>query len=581
MILSGFPARAVAQNERTIELSDFGVVPRAAATQVLLGLPAVQQELKLSEAQKTTQSNAQKQRAEKMRKARSEMKDRAEFLKARDAIFAEFQKAQTATLQPEQRERLIQIQLQTQGPLAFTIRERAEAPADAADGAFIGPRLSEELKMSADQVKQARKLADDGSTEIAKAAQFQISLGSQDRPTSEAIRKLVGEPEFRAAKEKARRAAREAWTAVTARIDAVLNDEQRANYRKLLGKPFDLTKLRFSQNMSETDADVQEVRSSLGGGQRADPSFNITVARPTFTALRPKVLIDAAHQNFHTADGRYKPFADLMTNDGFLVSSNTRPLDSQTLGRCEILVIANASARSEEQTGRGSRSAFTDAECSAVQLWVWTGGALLLITDHEPFGSASEELARRFGVLMNTSGTADSANEDQKTGGLIFARESGLIVDHPITLGRDPSERIDRVQTFYGQALIGPVGSTGFLRFADSATYESDKGEFSAAGWAQGVASSYGAGRVVVMGEAAELSAQLAGDEPMGMNVPGIDNRQMALNIMHWLSRQMEPRFTGLPPGVIYHAPSQLRLIPRPFFIRPGQPLPPAYAAGR
>ena len=25
------------------------------------------------------------------------------------------------------------------------------------------------------------------------------------------------------------------------------------------------------------------------------------------------------------------------------------------------------------------------------------------------------------------------------------------------------------------------------------------------------------------------------------MNVPGIDNRQMALNIMHWLSRQLDP----------------------------------------
>jgi len=34
------------------------------------------------------------------------------------------------------------------------------------------------------------------------------------------------------------------------------------------------------------------------------------------------------------------------------------------------------------------------------------------------------------------------------------------------------------------------------------------------------------------------LSAQLTGSEnrPMGMNVPGSDNRQLALNIMHWLS---------------------------------------------
>jgi len=44
-----------------------------------------------------------------------------------------------------------------------------------------------------------------------------------------------------------------------------------------------------------------------------------------------------------------------------------------------------------------------------------------------------------------------------------------------------------------------------------------------------------------VLREAVQLSAQLTGleREPrniMGMNVAGIDNKQMALNIMHWLS---------------------------------------------
>jgi hypothetical protein len=61
----------------------------------------------------------------------------------------------------------------------------------------------------------------------------------------------------------------------------------------------------------------------------------------------------------------------------------------------------------------------------------------------------------------------------------------------------------------------------------------------SAAGRAQGLAFAFGKGRVVVMGEAGMLSAQLAGADkrPFGMNRPGIDNRQLALNIMRWLSR--------------------------------------------
>jgi hypothetical protein len=61
-------------------------------------------------------------------------------------------------------------------------------------------------------------------------------------------------------------------------------------------------------------------------------------------------------------------------------------------------------------------------------------------------------------------------------------------------------------------------------------------------GRAQGLAFSLGRGRVVVLGEAAMLSAQVfpAADGSqgrMGMNVPGSDDKQFALNVMHWLSR--------------------------------------------
>jgi hypothetical protein len=50
-----------------------------------------------------------------------------------------------------------------------------------------------------------------------------------------------------------------------------------------------------------------------------------------------------------------------------------------------------------------------------------------------------------------------------------------------------------------------------------------------------------GRGRLVVLGEAGMLSAQVIrypdGHEmKMGMNVPGTDDQQFALNVMHWLS---------------------------------------------
>ena len=77
-----------------------------------------------------------------------------------------------------------------------------------------------------------------------------------------------------------------------------------------------------------------------------------------------------------------------------------------------------------------------------------------------------------------------------------------------------------------------------------------------AAGRCQGLALTHGKGRVVVLGEAGALSAQFGmGGRPFGMNDPGNDNRQLALNIMHWLSGLIpaDPRIaadkSGSPPS--------------------------------
>ncbi len=174
--------------------------------------------------------------------------------------------------------------------------------------------------------------------------------------------------------------------------------------------------------------------------------------------------------------------------------------------------------------------------------WVQAGGSLLLITDHAPFGSAAESLAKRFGVDMSKGFTSDPVNSEGDETSLVFTRKNMLLGDHPITRGRDDSERINRIQTFTGQSLKGPDGSVAILRLGDTAEDLGDDKPISAAGRAQGIAFALGKGRVVVLGEAAELSAQLIGRRRFGMNVHGLDNRQMALNIMHWLSGLLEPR---------------------------------------
>jgi len=278
--------------------------------------------------------------------------------------------------------------------------------------------------------------------------------------------------------------------------------------------------------------------------QIADPNFDTKVAHPAYTKNGPKVLFDEAHHNFHTTSGRYKPFADLITNDGYQVTPNKEKFSAPTLKGFDILVISNALGAEQMNVPEASNPAFTDAESDAVRDWVKAGGALLLIADHAPMGAANQILADRFDVNMSKMFTIDNENSDKESnnpGFIVYTRESGRLADHPITRGRNESERINKIIAFTGQSLKGPPDSFAFMKLADSAV-DAMPGEnanrTSAAGRAQGIAMKAGKGRVVVLGEAAMLSAQLAGPNKMqfGMNRPGIDNRQFALNVVHWLS---------------------------------------------
>ena len=275
------------------------------------------------------------------------------------------------------------------------------------------------------------------------------------------------------------------------------------------------------------------------------------MAHPAYAGdlKHPRVLFDEAHHNFHTAGGRYKPFADLMTSDGYEVIPNREKFSRDALKKGDILVIANAlGAEGMGQPGAAD-PAFTDAECDAVRAWINDGGSLLFISDHAPMGAAAECLAKRLGVSMSKGASSDPSNSEGSDTFLVFTRQNHLLGEHPITRGRYDSERLNRIQTFTGTSVKGPEGSVPILKLADTAV-DLDRGggkPASAAGRAQGVAFRLGKGRVVVMGEAAELSAQVIGNgRKFGMNVPGIDNRQMALNIMHWLSGLLEPRESAL-----------------------------------
>lgn len=286
---------------------------------------------------------------------------------------------------------------------------------------------------------------------------------------------------------------------------------------------------------------------SVPAQQVADPDFAPLIGKPGYEHGKgPVVLIDEAHHNFHTATGRYKPFADLLARDGYVVRGSNAPFDRKTLAECRVLVIANAlHERNAEQWSLPTPSAFTREEVAAVRDWVSDGGSLLLIADHMPFPGAAEAIAGAFGVTFS-NGFAFAV--DDQGAPLVFTHEAGGLADHAIMKGRGDSERVGKVATFTGSAFRVGKGATPILLFRKKVIsleprvaweFGKDTPRTDVSEWCQGAVLRYGKGRVAIFGEAAMFTAQLGGPDrkPMGMNSPvAAENSRFLLNVAHWLT---------------------------------------------
>ena len=188
-------------------------------------------------------------------------------------------------------------------------------------------------------------------------------------------------------------------------------------------------------------------------------------------ASRNRILLDEAHHNLYAAaSGGYRSFVQLVTEEGFAVTTNRLPFSPARLASTDILLIANA---------------------------------------------------------------------------------NGLIGAHPITNGRDPSERLRAVTTTTGESIEGPPTSTALLRLSATAvdwvppaagTRElavAGARDFNpcptcatrpAGGRSQAIALEVGRGRMVVVGEMGVLT---------DYSVREADNRRFALNIVLWLAREL------------------------------------------
>ncbi len=294
----------------------------------------------------------------------------------------------------------------------------------------------------------------------------------------------------------------------------------------------------------------------------------------------PQVCIDEAHFEYHTVDGRFKPFAQLLRGDGYRVEGFHSRFTTEALSDCQILVIANASAEVNavnEEIPNWSYphpSAFAGEEITELILWVQGGGSLFLIVDHAPWPGAAANLAVLLGAHMLDGDAYSAAEALEHSGMVVFGRalkegwrekarlnktpfdsyrpilsNLGTLAAHPILVGRGLKERVDSVVTYGGHAFYTSENWEPLLVFGPRAVcqipaqYNLEKSGpqsgplFSVAKWSQGAARKLGKGRIVVLGEAGMCTAQVEDNVPWGINAPeALHNAQFCLNAVHWLS---------------------------------------------
>lgn len=280
--------------------------------------------------------------------------------------------------------------------------------------------------------------------------------------------------------------------------------------------------------------------------QVGDPDYNPVILNPAYEQGEGSVVyIDEAHNNFHTMEERYKPFADLLIKDGYVVKPQLDTIGRHTLDDADIFVISNAlNIKNTEEWALPTPSAFTDEEINNIAKWVDEGGSLFLIADHMPFPGAAGKLAEMFGFILNNGFAFDTTAQNNPA---LFTRKDGTLKDNFITNGLDDEDYVDSIYSFTGEAFEIPGDATpvlvlnnNFIAFMpDTAwSFNDETKKISVAGWSQGAVENFGNGKVAMWGEAAMFSAQVAGQNKtkFGMNAPYAKyNSQLLLNIIHWL----------------------------------------------
>jgi hypothetical protein len=288
----------------------------------------------------------------------------------------------------------------------------------------------------------------------------------------------------------------------------------------------------------------QQTASTVEPPRTVDRAFSHTIKNPAYDKGKgPIVLIDEAHNNFHTAVGTYLPFADLLRQDGYAIKRAKDKISLELLKSGDIYVIADA----QPPLNVGDPPTFSQEEIQILNGWVKDGGSLFVVTDHMPDPGAIKDLALTFGIEVK-NGYVMQGPPPGRPGPMLFQKKDGSLSDHLLTKGRGPDEKVSRIATFAGSAFRCGEGFQPILVLGEGyrswMPKEYDKfppgtPNVDVSGWYQGGVMLYGKGRIAFFAEAAMFTAQVFanGRVKAGMNHSlGRDNARLLLNILHWLS---------------------------------------------
>ena len=258
----------------------------------------------------------------------------------------------------------------------------------------------------------------------------------------------------------------------------------------------------------------------------------------------PTVYIDEIHNNFHTKDGRFKPFSSLLERDGYIVKSLT---NFDLLKNADVLVISNAiHSNNIRNWQQPIHDAFSSKEIKVLKKWVEAGGRLLIIADHMPFAGATNTLTNAFGFDFCDGFAQLSKPEGEPD---LFSEENKRLMTSKITDGTF-GKVLTSVTTFTGSSFQIPENAIGIFKFKkgdvclqpeiawqfDEDTTSKDL-EYSY----QGAILDFGKGKLAVFGEAAQFTAQSVTNENgtfhVGFNSESAPNNvDFIRNLMLWLS---------------------------------------------